>query len=537
MGGTNLYQLMIVDDELSIRHGIASSLPWEAWGFSVCAQCANGREAIEQLDQARPDVVLSDIRMPVMDGVELMQWLNANRPEIKIVILSGYNDFEYLNMSIKNQVTEYLLKPTDVDEFEQVFRRLREKMDAERRQAQANRESVQQHYRHWGAMLVQGVAPPQDTQRFLPVLHQRGVRPECCVLAIFEVDGRSGDDEAQMFRLRSEIVRRCGEAGEQLGGLAFSFFLASDGTLFALAGRPDGAAPTAAQQEAFAAAVQALVRGAFHATVSAGISDLCTGLEGLPTAYQQAHTCVGQRVFSGPENVSRFSAISAQRPRHWDYFDEDAVERALLAGDYDAMAAELHRVFAAVAGDAQQDAAGVDRLCMALLLNLSMRLQKYGVDLEEVARSLGAQYQDLYRCDSLDRKEQFLVGLLYGAQRKLSARRDPGPAGGIVAMARDLVDREYASNAVSLEYVADKVQRSPAYVSKMFKSVLGWNFSDYLTAKRLQHAQELLADETVKIYELARLCGYADTSHFIRSFKKKYGVSPSEYRRQLGRGL
>lgn len=531
-----MYQLMIVDDEASIRRGIASSIPWAEWGFAVCAQCANGKEAIEQLAQARPDVVLSDIRMPIMDGVELMQWLNANHPEIKIVILSGYNDFEYLNMSIKNQVTEYLLKPTDVDEFEQVFRRLRGKLDAERRQAQENRESVLQHYHRWGAMLVQGVALPADTERFLPVLRRRGVQPGCCVLAIFEVDGRSGDDEAQMFRLRSDIARCCEAAGETLGGLCFSPFLASDGTLFALAGLPGGGVPDAAQQEAFAAAVQAVVRTAFRATVSAGISDLCTGLEGLPVAFAQAHACVAQRVFSGPESILRFSPFSAQRPPHLDPFDEDAVERALLAGDYRAMEAELHRVFASAADAAQQDAAEVDRLGMVLLLNLSLRLQKYGVDLEEVARSLGAQYQDLYRCDSLDRKEQFLTGLLYGAQRKLSARRDGSAADGIVAMARDIVDSEYASNTVSLEYVADRVQRSPAYVSKMFKSVLGWNFSDYLTTKRLQHAQALLADETIKIYELARMCGYVDTSHFIRSFKKKYGVSPSEYRRQLGRG-
>lgn len=90
-----MYRLLIADDEENIRNGIARSLPWQEWGYEVCAVCANGQEVLDQLDVCRPDVVLSDIRMPGMDGMELMQRLNRDHPEIKIVILSGYSDFEY----------------------------------------------------------------------------------------------------------------------------------------------------------------------------------------------------------------------------------------------------------------------------------------------------------------------------------------------------------------------------------------------------------------------------------------------------------
>ena len=108
----------------------------------------DGEEAVRIIGEKHPDVVLSDIRMPKMDGIELMQYLHENNPEIKIIILSGYNDVEYLNMAIRNQVTEYLLKPTDIDEFETLFHRLKEKLDEEgirRRELESLKVSAMQN--------------------------------------------------------------------------------------------------------------------------------------------------------------------------------------------------------------------------------------------------------------------------------------------------------------------------------------------------------------------------------------------------------
>ena len=126
-----MYKLLIVEDEKAIAQGIAKSNPWEEWGFQVVGICANGEEAVAFIEQDKPDLVLSDIRMPKMDGIALMQYLNAQYPEIKIVILSGYNDFEYLQMAIRNHVAEYLLKPTLLEEFEQLFRKMKQALDEE----------------------------------------------------------------------------------------------------------------------------------------------------------------------------------------------------------------------------------------------------------------------------------------------------------------------------------------------------------------------------------------------------------------------
>ncbi len=127
-----MYKLLIVEDEKAIAQGIAKSNPWEEWGFQVVEICDNGEDAVAFIEQNRPDLVLSDIRMPKMDGIALMQYLNAQYPEIKIVILSGYNDFEYLQMAIRNHVAEYLLKPTLLEEFEELFRKMKIRLKIKR---------------------------------------------------------------------------------------------------------------------------------------------------------------------------------------------------------------------------------------------------------------------------------------------------------------------------------------------------------------------------------------------------------------------
>lgn len=133
-GRMHMYKLLIVEDERAIAQGIAKSNPWEEWGFQVTGICNNGEEAVAFIEKNKPDLVLSDIKMPKMDGIALMQYLNAQYPEIKIIILSGYNDFQYLQMAIRNHVAEYLLKPTLLEEFELLFRKMKRVLDEEAQQ-------------------------------------------------------------------------------------------------------------------------------------------------------------------------------------------------------------------------------------------------------------------------------------------------------------------------------------------------------------------------------------------------------------------
>lgn len=237
-----MYKLIIVDDETNIRQGIAESIPWAEWGFSITGQASNGLEAIRLIKQEKPDVVLSDIRMPKMDGVELMKYLHQNYPEIKIIILSGYNDIEYLNMSIKNRVTEYLLKPTNLEEFRVLFARLRRNLDHEYSQRQEfeklkkfYEENQLQSNARFLNRLIKGGFP--NREQIGKLFAECGLPLELSQCAVLYLDIDHLEEKLQnqpgltAQMLRAEVCRLCGKAPAPMQRV---FFLNDSGELIGI---------------------------------------------------------------------------------------------------------------------------------------------------------------------------------------------------------------------------------------------------------------------------------------------------------------
>ena len=125
-----LFSLFVVDDEDEVRKGIVENVDWDRLGFTVVGEAANGDEAVKKIGDLVPDVILSDIRMPGMDGVALMRYVHENLPLAKVVVLSGHKEFAYLEEAIRNEVFAYLLKPATKELFEETFSRLHEKLEA-----------------------------------------------------------------------------------------------------------------------------------------------------------------------------------------------------------------------------------------------------------------------------------------------------------------------------------------------------------------------------------------------------------------------
>ena len=332
------------------------------------------------------------------------------------MILSGYSDFKYLNMSIRSHVAEYLLKPTDIDDFEETFRRLKAAMDHEQLRRAQITESVLRHFHVWLTAMLGGVATPEDTDRFLPMLTEAGIDLDNLQVAAFVLDGHGGDerpDQVALWRRVWEVT-----AALPAGPLRRLSFLLGGEDMVVLYSSGEEIAP--GDVRADIEAIQRAVRDGLRVTLSAGVSDLCTEPGMLPQAYEQANCSAKQSAFAGQEAVYFFSQMQKERPAGMPYFDTEQVEKALLAQDYDALRAEIDRMLLPLA-ESLPEYRAVDQLCLSLLFHVSLWGLRYGIQMEEVLRALGAHYTDVYQSETLAAKRGFVLACLFGCQQALAA--------------------------------------------------------------------------------------------------------------------
>lgn len=269
-------------------------------------------------------------------------------------------------------------------------------------------------------------------------------------------------------------------------------------------------------------------------SVSVGISSFYLDYQMLPQCYQQAKCCASQRIF----NREKQQILYYEEMREADFnyytisFNADKIMEYMLEQNREKILEELDNTFSAFQNRVISDYDYINRLSLELMFNISRKLLRCSVQMEKVMKRLECTYSDIYTRDNLEDKRDFIYGILVNASEECKAMKgETKKRSGLAAAIREIVDSEFDSNRISLEYVAGKVHKNTAYISKIFKNEFECNFSDYVTRKRLERSRELLKDPALKIYEISDALGWADVSNYIKVFKKKYGISPNEYRR------
>ncbi len=536
-----MYKLLIVEDEKAIAQGIANSNPWEEWGFQIVGICGNGEEAVAFIEKDKPDLVLSDIRMPKMDGVALMQYLNERYPEIKMIILSGYNDFEYLQMAIRNHVAEYLLKPTLLEEFEQLFRKMKNVLDEEVQQREEKEEQLKS--RGSNALLkgygyseeyVEDYFYQKDTDSYRVV--------QFCTQDAMDEDTMA-HDRAWLYQRKQSMVKMMNRyvQDHEMSG----FFLCNyEEQITGILCMEEGTG-----EEIIGNHILEMLDEIEHETglaLRCAISSSCEDYRMFPQCYEQTKYCIGQTLLLDiDEKIVWYRQIKEEKfGADFDYsgigFDEKNILKYILNQDKEQLEKELSGVFdsfrdAAAKGKGYVDIHYVNRICMEILFTVSREIYRYNVYPEKLMNEHNYHYMDMFNRHTLEGKMDFLLGVFaLFMQECWTQKESVSRTGELARMVKRIVDEEYMSNLISLEYVAEKVHKNASYISKIFKNEFDCNFSSYVTDKRLEKSKELLEDPLVKVYEITEELGWADVSNFIKVFKKKFGISPDEYRKVAG---
>lgn len=521
------YRVLLVDDDKTIRAGLKSIIAKYAEHFEVVGEAQNGAEALEAVKHLLPDVLITDIKMPVMDGVELIKNLHESGADLKMIVLSGYDEFSYVRECMKYGAVDYWLKPVDKQALKQGLEEIRSRLTAESKlkMESRTRDSQVDFYEREKTfldLLSQERLDPQQAQ----VLLSLGLKPgDSCIVACLVVT--TNDDliatDTLAYGLLCKEITTLTQGFVMVCTMKERIWLAifgDNGTL-----NPDD------ENASWRGAIErfrASIRHLRNDEVTFGYSRMYHGYEHMIEAAAEAESALRRIYYEGCGNsyhyVQEASSMSEASYEEGLRPDLDNLLSVFELGDVarsKAVAEKLVEAFKARRPSKE--------LFAKLLYSLRTRLSVIETKDSEKLGSMPEEYALYLKYATADYLSRHVVGSIIEAAERIRSRRT-GKSARVIEGAKAFIQSRY-TESISLKDVASFVNLNPNYFSEFFKNETGRNFVDFLIETRLEEAKRLLSETDTKVYEIATRVGYEDVASFNRAFKRVMGISPLEYRK------
>ena len=536
-----MYRILLVDDEILVRDAIRENIDWKEMDCELVGDCENGQQAAAFVKDHEVDIVLTDICMPYMDGMELSHFLHDNYPDIVIVIFSGFGEFEYAKKAIQYNVSEYMLKPVTAMELRKVIESMKEQVDAKRREKAKleNLTKTSQDYRK-NAIVIRSKAVEslvnltRDVDQSLKELADMGIvldSPSYRV-AVFDmdlyanleyIDMEKRQESALMafvlFNVSDEIVTR------ENAGIVYQEGNSRVCILFT--GNRTG--EFARRIREICREIQDKVKEVIGIETSIGIGSWVRDPRELCMSYALAQKGIQCRYLLGGNLLMDMEEEKTDK----ELFIQKEIREfseAVRSGEKEDMNASLDKMEEKIKGALveksraciylQQIIRAAGNVCESITSDTENIMRQREELLQKVTEQKTFQQAMMLVRDYADYIDQEL--------RRINSSSGKRQA----AMALEYIRRNYMDTDLSLNSICSYLNISTSHFSTIFKEVTGETFVEALTRVRMEKARELLENTTLKNYEIAEKVGFSDPHYFGISFKKMTGKTPMEYARE-----
>lgn len=510
-----MYKVLLVDDEPQIRQGLQAKIRWKEHGFICCGEASNGKEALQMIDVERPHVVITDIRMPEMDGVALLKEGVRRYPELFFIVLSGYDDFPYVKAALQYGAKDYLLKPVVRKELIGRLAELRALLDA-------RRERLREQF--WRMAVRYGSDPEKwaaQAARFgIDEPDQLGQPMRFVTLGIPDQHSTAQD----VYNTVRELALRWDEAAYVFRDPAAPELLH---LVFVCALHGEEA-----WEEWLHGIFKESIEAKLAVPVQIGVGDPVNAPQDWRKGFlssrirwmQSVSISAGEAKEPGPIHTERCELTPAL---------EKQLTSAVEEGDPGALARLLHSVLYT---EPPLSLHALYLLTLRLLLLFDELAVKCGQPFQETQLLINALPESLWSCRTPEEAEELFIRM--GTALMDHIRRS-NPSGGesIVRRIEAYLEHHYADEDISLSDLARRFHLHVTYLSELFKKTTGKNYSEYVTEIRMKKAKELMEHTELKVSDVAEMTGFSNANYFSQVFKKMTGMSPNEYRQRNTRKI
>ncbi|MEK5164994.1 response regulator [Paenibacillus sp. FSL R5-0527] len=551
-----MYKLILADDEEDVREGLLQLIDWESVGFAVADTAENGKEAAEMVEKHVPDVVVTDIQMPFMNGLQLAEWIRGHYPSTKIIILTGYEEFEYAQKAIRLGIDEYVLKPFSAAELADILHKVKKQIDAEL----AEKENVQlliEHYRKNLPVLQSLFLSSLVSRRLRETeiqeksqhygLDLNGSEYMVSVLRIDAAPGRKeaagngGGDETRMasgsislkdtndtqlrlfavYNIADEIVK---------GHPADKAFIHHDEVVLLSIRRHEGSEDLATRTLQLLEEIRFSVERFLKLTVTIGAGRAAARLNDAVTSYEEALKALDYRVILGGNKVIWIEDVESREyvPLAVDELKEKELVRCLKVGSDQELERLLEDMFGVLADNkvSYQDF----QVYLLEMLTAVIKVAKDShADLDKLFGEGPGFLGTFAKFAHADEAKAWLLDICMKLKHSIASDRQSS-YNKLVEEAKEYILANYGDHDLSIAKICRHLHISAGYFSNIFKKETKTTFVSYLLGVRMEAAQRLLAATDLKAFEIAERVGFSDPNYFSFCFRKKFGISPKEYR-------
>ncbi|RGU27686.1 response regulator [Ruminococcus sp. AF17-22AC] len=540
-GNVQMIKVLIADDELRICELIFRLIDWESLGMSVIAVAHDGRETIKIIKNEMPDIVITDIRMPGYNGVDVIRIGKEYNSDIQFIIISGYSQFDYAQNAIHYGVSDYLLKPVKAEELTKALLRIKSRIDKNNQMYSQVKKAwtlEQQNRRLYREQLIMEIAHGKGfdvltkDMNTLNEQYKYEFIPGFFTIVIVKADGLNFEEKTESSFLYEKIQQ----------SLSFAFApvmqemqgtMLDNGTYIFLFNYENEYAEIESQIHRLLnqMLLQKDVFKKLHLTIGLGKRVNC--LVEVGKSYETAYLAIKDRILVGTDRIIEGKEKIVVQD-YKDYFLHTVRELENVVENLDdkRISDIIQEWGTALSKDKEINGYQIEQSAKALVNSYLLSMQKNNYTLDEDDNLLKDFMKSIENCISLGEIQELLSGTL---EQSLSEYRHKRALSGSkpIRDAKEYIRNNLAGN-LTIQEVSEYVGYSSAHFSVRFKQECGITFSDYVMESRIEKSKELLKNTRETIESIAAAVGYSDVKSFTKNFKKYTEVKPSQYRKIYG---
>lgn len=511
-----MLKVLIVDDEHIVREGLKSIISWENYGFEICGEGIDGKDALNKIYELNPDLVLIDIKMPGMYGIDVIKQVREMKYKGNFIILTGYSDFEYAKSAIKLGVDSYLLKPIDEDELIEAVKRVYEKIEREN-DIRRHITNSKKHIKDTALRsLIEGI---QDLMTLQSNFDLCNIKMDYSSFYVAIVDNNlESNREAFYLDLLNEVENI-------VGSLEYI-------DMINIEHKPVLIIKGKSSKEVLDILTnlrkKLYLRLKFDVIIALGRK--VDKADGIHVSYKDARSLLDKRFFFSSMEVIDFEEINRTVGENsvkedlskfaesiYTYVEVNDIEKI------EEILGKLKAYFISLDYSPEK----VKGICNNIFIELKDKIVLNYEKLKNPFSTKESIIKEVYEKNSLSELIEYMKNEFINVSNRICSYSSDNIMKRIV----NFIHKNYYKD-IKLETLADIFNYNSAYLGKMFKSYTGVNFNSYLDKVRIENAKELLAKNDLKVYQVSEKVGYKSIDYFYLKFKKYVGVSPKEFKRQ-----